>query len=127
MYAILSNGNLLALCDKPRYIKVNPESGAFVEADKDNAEGVAVNGTAYNLPGSTTIQGAQEAVVAEKEGAEYIFQNRAHIIQVEQTTGVAIVGVEEALCEMDATQEARVSAMEEALCELDSAVNGEVK
>ena len=30
MYAILSSGVVIAICDKPRYVKMNEESGAYV-------------------------------------------------------------------------------------------------
>ena len=32
MYAIISKGELLALCERPRYVKRNEETGAYVEA-----------------------------------------------------------------------------------------------
>ena len=32
MYAIISKGELLALCERPRYVKRNAETGAYVEA-----------------------------------------------------------------------------------------------
>ena len=35
MYAIISKGELLALCERPRYVKRNEETGAYVEAAEE--------------------------------------------------------------------------------------------
>lgn len=124
MYAILSGGALLALCDKPRYVRLNPESGAYVEATPEEAIAVSVNGDLYNINGGSAVPDAPEAVVREGGVEEYVFQNRARIMETEETTGAAVVQLEEALCEQDAATEERLTAVEEALCELDSAING---
>lgn len=123
MYAILSKGELLALCERPRYVKRN-QGGVFVEAPEDKAEGIAVGGEVYNLPGGSAIPDAPEALVQEAEASEFVFRNRVRIIENEETTGAAIIAMEEALCEMDNASEERLAAVEEALCELDSATNG---
>lgn len=124
MYAILSGGALVALCDKPRYVRLNPESGAYVEAAPEEAIAIAVNGELYNLPGGTAIPDAPEAVVREGDVTEYVFRNRAQIVETKETTGAAVVQLEEALCEQDAATDERVSAIEDAVCELDSIING---
>ena len=124
MYAILSGGLLLALCERPRYIKKNEESGAYVAAEETEAQGIAVGGTVYNLPGGTAIPDAPEAVVQTAEAAEYVFRNRVRIQENEESTGAAIVGVEEALCDLDTSATEKLAAVEEALCDLDTAING---
>lgn len=124
MFAILSEGALLALCERPRYVKVNEETGAYVEATAEEAVGVAVDGQVYNLPGGTAISDTPEAVIQEAEAPEYVFRNRARILLNEETTGAAIVAMEEAMCEMDTAAEERLAAVEEALCDLDSGMNG---
>lgn len=124
MYAIISGGVLLALCDKPRYVKMNEASGAYVEAEEAQAVGVAVNGDLYNLAGGTAIPDAPEAIITHGDVAEYVFRNRVRIVENEEATHTAIVSMEEALCELDAVQEARLAAVEDALCELDSGMNG---
>lgn len=124
MYAILSGGALLALCDKPRYVRLNPDSGAYVEAAPEEAIAISVNGDLYNINGGSAIPDAPEAIVREDDMAEYVFGNRARIAESEETTGAAVVQLEEALCEQDAATEERLTAVEEALCELDSAING---
>ena len=124
MYAILSGGALVALCDKPRYVRLNPDSGVYVEATPEEAIAVSVNGDLYNINGGNAIPDAPGAVVREEDAAEYVFRNRARIDKNEETTGAAVVQFEEALCEQDAATEERLSAVEEALCELDSVING---
>ena len=122
MYAILSDGVLVALCDKPRYVRKN-ENGIYVEAAPEDAIAIAVNGTLYNIEGSNAIPDAPEAFVREDDVGEYVFDNHARIVANETATGTAVVQLEEALCEQDAATEERLTAVEEALCELDSAIN----
>lgn len=124
MYAILSGGALVALCDKPRYVRINPDSGCYVEATPEEAIAVSVNGSLYNINGGNAVPDAPEAVVREDDAAEYIFGNRTRIVKNEAETGAAVVQLEEALCEQDAASAGRISAVEEALCELDSVING---
>ena len=96
MYAILSGGALLSLCDKPRYVKVNEASGAYVEAEAGEAIGLSVNGVVYNLPGGTEIPNAPEAVVSEMEIGELIFRNTANIQSVGEASNIAFVVMAEA-------------------------------
>lgn len=72
MYAIISKGELLALCERPRYVKRNEETGAYVEAAEAEAIGIAVGGEVYNLPGGTAIPDAPEALAQEGEAEEYV-------------------------------------------------------
>lgn len=125
MYAIISKGELLALCERPRYVKRNEETGAYVEAAEAEAIGIAVGGEVYNLPGGTAIPDAPEALAQEGEAEEYVFRNHARIIENEEATNAAFVAMEEAMCDMDSSSEERLTAVEEALCELDSAANPE--
>lgn len=95
MYAIMSGGALLALCDRPRYVKKNDE-GVYIEVQEPEAEGIAVNGDLYNLPGGTAIPGAPEAVPTEAESGELIFQNTARIQTVGEASNIAFVVMAEA-------------------------------
>ena len=122
MYAILSGGVLLALCDKPRYVKVNEASGAYVEADEAEALGVSVNGDLYNINGGDTIPDAPQAVITQGDVSEYVFRNRVRIEENEKNTSTAIVSIEEALCELDTASTENAEAMENALCELDEMI-----
>ena len=66
MYAILSGGALLALCDKPRYVRLNPDSGAYVEAAPEEAIAISVNGDLYNINGGSAIPDAPLAAACAK-------------------------------------------------------------
>lgn len=96
MYAIMSNGALLSLCDKPRYIKRNESSGAYVEAAAADAIGASVNGDLYNINGGNAIPGAPQAVVAQAESGELIFRNTACIQTVREASNIAFVVMAEA-------------------------------
>lgn len=124
MYEIISGGELVALTAKPRYIKINDATGIYIEATAEDAIGIAVLGTLYNLPGGTAIPDAPEAIVREGDANEYIFGNRVRIEQEAESTTAAIVGVEEAVCELDTNTDARMGEIEDALCDLDAAING---
>lgn len=127
MYAILSGGALLALCDKPRYVKVNEASGAYVEADEAEAIGVSVNGDLYNINGGEAIPDAPEAIITQGDVSEYVFSNRVRIAENEESTNTAVVEIEEALCELDTASAENAAVVEDALCELDemiSAISG---
>ena len=64
MYAIISKGELLALCERPRYVKRNEETGAYVEAAEAEALGIAVGGEVYNLPGGAADGGGRSSLRA---------------------------------------------------------------
>lgn len=124
MYAIISGGKVLVLSEKPRYIKKHETTGVYVEAQKPEAIGIAVNGRLYNIRGGNAIPGAPEAVAVEGDIAGYVFRNREKITENETAANAAIAEVEDALCDMDMAAEERIAAMEDALCELDSSMNG---
>ena len=81
MFEICSSGEIVALTAKPRYVKRNETSGLFVETTQEEAEAISVNGTLYNVPGGTAIEGAPEATVREADASEYIFNNRVNTAQ----------------------------------------------
>lgn len=123
MYAILSGGVLLALCDKPRYVKVNEASGAYVEVDETEAVGVSVNGNLYNINGGEAIPDVPQALITQGDVSEYVFRNRVRIAENEESTNTAVGEIEEALCELDAAAAENVTAVEDALCELDETIS----
>ena len=47
MYEVIDHdsGQRLALCEQPRYVRINPDTGVYVQCSADQAEGIAVNGT----------------------------------------------------------------------------------
>lgn len=125
MVKIISEGATIALCDAPHYIRLKAETGAYVGATQEDAQGIAVLGEPYNLPGHTEITrvalkneetGETETVIApeayavEVDGGEMIV---AGMNEVNATTG-------DALCELDAGLE----DVKDALCEIDGILEG---
>ena len=96
MYKIISAGKIVALCDTPRYVTRNPDTGALVEATAEDAIGVSVAGTLYNLNGGSGIPDAPEAVVSEVEGGEMVFIAISQADAVSTTSGIAFVAMAEA-------------------------------
>lgn len=96
MFKIVSAGKIVALCDTPRYITRNPDTGALVEATAEDAIGVSVAGTLYNLNGGSEIPDAPEAVVSEVEGGEMVFIAMEQTNAVNLTTGITFVSMAEA-------------------------------
>ena len=96
MFKIVSAGKIVAICDHPRYIAKNPETGTLVEATADNAIGVSVAGTLYNLNGGKEIPEAPDAIVSDVEGWELIFSTMAQVDTVNTTNGIAFVAMAEA-------------------------------
>lgn len=110
---------MIALCDKPRYVKLNENSGAYVRAQAEDATGISVRGMLYNINGSDAIPGAPSAIVSQGDISEMVFESRVKISENEAATGSAIAAVEDALCDIDTAAEERITAMENALCEID--------
>lgn len=120
MYRILSEGKTIDFCNMPRYVKKSYQSGSYIEADKDDAEGIAVRGVLYNICGKNLIPGAPQAVIKKDEFPMCIYDNMQHGFDNEEN----IILVEDALCEMDAQNEAMIANIEQALCDLDVGING---
>ena len=73
MYKILKGGELLAYVENVRYIKRH-ENGCYTPCEPGEAQGIALNSVAYNLPGHTEIDG-EEAIpvlMTEQEYGGYI-------------------------------------------------------
>ena len=51
MYEVIrkDSGQRLALCEQPRYVRIIPNTGVYVQCSADQAEGIAVNGTVFAL------------------------------------------------------------------------------
>ena len=74
MFKIISEGQVIDICDKPNYIRLKQETGCFVNTDEAHAEGVGVRGTAYNLPGHVMKEELKEALVLSiDDNGRYIF------------------------------------------------------
>lgn len=108
MHKIISNGEIIALCDVPRYIRRKAETGAYVEATAEDAQGIAVMGAPYNLPGHDEITSTQladeetgetetviapEAYAVEVDGGEIAFRQDERIAEVDETSTTGLMAV----------------------------------
>lgn len=108
MVKIISEGKTIALCDEPRYIRKNEESGAYVRVLREDAQGIAVLGEPYNLPGHTEITRvvlkneetgetetvtAPEAYAVEVDGGEVAFEHGSKIAEVDETSTTGLLAV----------------------------------
>ena len=93
MYEVISkdSGERIALCEKPRYVKLNGQSGAFIQCEKAEAEGVAVGGELYSL--NNKLEGKPEAKLNEIDSGEFIFAASGQARE--------ILDIKAALCELD--------------------------
>lgn len=122
MYAIISNGNLVSLCEYPNYIKKNNRTGVYVSTDEEDAIGIAVCGNLYNINGNENIKDAPQAIVVEHDTSDFVFKNMITIEKNEDNHNNTIAAIEDAMCEMDTLSSERLSSIEDALCELDMAI-----
>ena len=88
MYAIVVQGEIIAMQDSPRYVKINPETGVIIECSREEAEGIAANGVAYNLRGGTVFE-TPEVEAKEIESGEVLVQTENNRKALNAILGVA--------------------------------------
>lgn len=119
MKAIIVNGKIISICEKPIYVKKHSYLDLFVQCNADEAIGISVgageNAGIYNLFGHNDIPDAPEAIVRDDDNREYFFS--AHSQANKATKDIVVV--EEAMCEGEIATDERISAIEDVLCELD--------
>lgn len=108
MVKIISEGATIALCDAPHYIRLKAETGAYVGATQEDAQGIAVLGEPYNLPGhdeitrtvlkneetsETETVTAPEAYVVEVDGGEISFAQDEKIAEVDEASTTGLIAV----------------------------------
>ena len=97
MYGIVSNGELVGLCDKVRYVKIKETSGAYIECEKEEAAGISVRGNLFNIDGKEIIKDAPMAIIREMDGFEILFQDSKQIgeqqKQIDDVNDTAITGL----------------------------------
>lgn len=70
MFKLVVDGVTIGFTEKPRFVRVKPESGVFVETTQDKAEGVAYKSKVFNLFGHE-IGGVEEtASVVPYDGGD---------------------------------------------------------
>ena len=71
MYKITKDGDVIAYAEKLNYIK-QKENGVFVSCTEKEAQGVAVNNTAYNIAGRQEMTGCETVAIFDVDIGEYI-------------------------------------------------------
>ena len=67
MYKISTvEGKLLAQTDDPRFVKLNPDSGAWIRCDAICAQCIAINGVRYSLTGREPVEDAPIVAFVQK-------------------------------------------------------------
>lgn len=87
MYEIRKDGDVLALTEQPNYIRLHAE-GFYALCGEAEAQGIAVNGTAYNLYGREPMEGCEEVMLLAADAGEILRKT-------EQTNSIAFVTLAE--------------------------------
>lgn len=122
MYAIISGGVLLSICDKPFYTMLNPRSGSFIPADEKIATGVAVGGQNYSIFGRDveSYPGAPVAEIRNIDGAsQYLFE--AFMKSLKAETDVS--DLDTAVLDLSDTTQGQIDDLTTAVFELAEQIN----
>ena len=97
MYEVIDHdsGQRLALCEQPRYVRINPNSGVYIQCSAEQAEGVAVDGAVYSL--NNQLEDRPEVKICEVDTG-------AIMADAAQQTA-EILKIKAALCELDLATE----------------------
>lgn len=70
MYKISTvEGDLISQTDDPRFVKLNPNSGAWIRCTPELAQCIAVNGVRYSLAGREPVEDAPIVAFVQKVDA----------------------------------------------------------
>ena len=75
MYEIRKDGGVIALAEAPNYIRRHAD-GFYILCEEKDAQGVAVDGTAYCLMGRTGLDELEEVQIVERDAGTIILQAR---------------------------------------------------
>jgi hypothetical protein len=110
----LTTGKEIGLTDKVNYIKVNPKTGCYIPAKKEEAIGIAFKGIAYNIANRTDIKDADSVMTVAIDGGSTLQDVKLK----EHTLEAQLAETDEAAIEL---YEANL-ALEEANAEQDEAI-----
>lgn len=65
MYRIFLNDEILLQTDSPRWVKLNPSSGAWIQCNFHEAECIAVDGKRYSIDGRPLVDDAPDVVTVK--------------------------------------------------------------
>ena len=90
---------MIALVEEPHWVHVL-ENGTYGLCDFDNAEGVAINGVVYNLPGHNIS--AEDAIDFQfVENGTYIMQKNIETEQMLTDLDIANIEAQQAITELE--------------------------
>lgn len=78
MYKIIKDGEMIAVCETPLYIKVDPETGCYIEATAREADGIAISGVPYSLP-NHNLNNQPEVDIQEVNGGFLLMEDEKRI------------------------------------------------
>lgn len=67
MYNIVKDGAVLALTERPNYVR-RQENGYFAICEAQDAQGIVHNGTVYHLAGREALEGQETVVLEQVDG-----------------------------------------------------------
>lgn len=94
MYEIIKGGVVLAMTEKPTYIRV-AENGCYTLCEAAQAQGVAVAGSVYHLEGLPALEGAEDVTLRETDAGEQVMNAKREAEEVQATNSIAFVTLAE--------------------------------
>lgn len=82
MYEVRKGDAVAALTEKPNFIYQHPD-GYFVLCEQEQAQGVAVDGTAYHLSGKPEMEGCETVLLVERDAGDELM---AAMLRTAETT-----------------------------------------
>ena len=95
MYQLINSNTekVIGWVDEPIYIKLKPETGVYIPAKVEDAQGVAFHSVAYNLSGRDGVGVEDTVVLVEVDKAMLMSQ----VPELQEQ----VAAIEDALCEID--------------------------
>ena len=97
MYEIRKDGGVIAMAEAPNYIRRHAD-GFYILCEEKDAQGVAVDGTAYCLMGRTGLEELDEVQIVERDAGTIVLQQG-------KDAAMSRAEIETALCDIDAANE----------------------
>lgn len=119
MKAIIVNGKVISICEKPLFVKKHDTLDCYIKCSESEAIGVSAgvgeDAGVFNLVGMNEIPDAPVAIIRDDNNNEYLFETHSQA----EKSAADIVVMESTLCDNDVYTDERLAAIEEVLCDLD--------
>lgn len=99
MVKFYKNGMLFAVADEPRWVRLQ-KNGCYGLCEKSNAEGVAIDGTVYNLPGHA-ISENDEIGFEVVDGGVYMAERFIETEQMMTDLDIANIEAQQAITDLE--------------------------